>query len=83
MAEILNQLDPDNDNQDEIMYTSKLSNRKKIISITIGLYATLTFLMVVTDFLFLMIIQSLIQVIAGVMMLNYTSLMMTVSNNGK
>jgi len=83
MAENLSQLDPNSDNQDEIMYISKLSNRKKIISITIGIYATLTFLMVVTDFLFLMIIQGFIQVIAGIMMLNYTSLMMTVSNNGK
>jgi len=35
------------------------------------------------DFLFLMTIQGIIQIIAGVMMLNYTSLMMTISNNGK
>jgi len=71
------------DNQGKVLYAFKLSNRKKIISITVGLYATLTFLMAFSDFLFLMIIQGIIQVIAGVMMLNYTSLMMTISNNGK
>ncbi|MHA2290473.1 MAG: MFS transporter [Promethearchaeota archaeon] len=39
--------------------------------------------MAISDFLFLMIIQGVIQVIAGIMMLNYTSLMMTMANNGK
>ena len=43
----------------------------------------LTFLMVIADFIILMIIQGAIQVIAGIMMLNYTSLMMTISNKGK
>ena len=75
--------DSKDDNQDSISYALKLSNRKKIISITVGLYAVLTFLMAFSDFLFLMVIQGIIQVIAGVMMLNYTSLMMTISNNGK
>jgi MFS family permease len=70
-------------NQDEELYGFKLSNRRNIIAITVGLYVVLTFLMAISDFLFLMIIQGVIQVIAGVMMLNYTSLMMTMSNNGK
>ena len=70
-------------NQDEELYAYKLSNRRNIIAITVGLYVVLTFLMAISDFLFLMIIQGVIQVIAGVMMLNYTSLMMTMSNNGK
>jgi MFS family permease len=70
-------------NQEEALYAFKLSNRRKIIAITIGLYVVLTFLMAISDFLFLMIIQGVIQVIAGIMMLNYTSLMMTMSNNGK
>ena len=83
IAENHNELELKSDNQDELLYTSKLSNRKRIISITVGLYAVLTFLMAFCDFLFLMIIQGVIQVIAGVMMLNYTSLMMTISNNGK
>jgi DNA-binding transcriptional regulator of glucitol operon len=39
--------------------------------------------MAMSDFLFLMIIQGVTQVIAGIMMLNYASLMMTISNNGK
>jgi len=75
--------DSKDDNQDSISYALKLSNRKKIIAITVGLYAVLTFLMAFSDFIFLMIIQGVIQVIAGIMMLNYTSLMMTISNNGK
>ena len=83
MAENRYKLDIKNDNQDEVLYAFKLSNRKKIIAITVGLYAVLTFLMAISDFLFLMIIQGIIQVIAGVMMLNYTSLMITISNNGK
>jgi MFS family permease len=70
-------------NQEKTLFAFKLANRKKIIAITIGLYVVLTFLMAISDFLFLMIIQGVIQVIAGVMMLNYTSLMMTMSNNGK
>jgi len=78
-------LKPDlqNNDQDEVLYALKFSNRKRIIAITVGLYAVLTFLMAMSDFLFLMIIQGVIQLIAGVMMLNYTSLMMTISNNGK
>ncbi len=83
MANNRNKLDLEDNNQDEILYALKLSNRKKIIAITVGIYAVLTFLMAISDFLFLMIIQGIIQVIAGVMMLNYTSLMMTISNNGK
>ena len=78
-----NKLDLEDDNQDEVLYALKLSNRKRIIAITVGLYAVLTFLMAMSDFLFLMIIQGVTQVIAGIMMLNYTSLMMTISNNGK
>ena len=70
-------------NQDRVLYSIKMSNRRKLISITVGLYVILTFLMVISDFVFLMIIQGLIQVIAGIMMLNYTSLMMTMANNGK
>ena len=73
--------DFEDDDQDEVLYALKLSNRKRIIAITVGLYAVLTFLMAMSDFLFLMIIQGVIQLIAGVMMLNYTSLMMTISNN--
>jgi len=68
---------------ERVLYAFKLSNRRNIIAITVGLYVVLTFLMAISDFLFLMIIQGVIQVIAGVMMLNYTSLMMTMSNNGK
>jgi len=78
-----NKLDLEEDNQDEMLYAFKLSNRKRTIVITVGLYAVLTFLMAFSDFLFLMIVLGVIQVIAGVMMLNYTSLMMTISNNGK
>ena len=76
-------LDVKDDNQDEVLYAFKLSNRKKIIVITVGLYAVLTFLMAISDFLFFMIIQGIMSVIAGVMMLNYASLMITISNNGK
>jgi MFS family permease len=83
IAENHKNLDFKDDNQDGASYGFKLSNRKKIIIITIGLYAGLTFLMAISDFLFLMIIQGFIQVIAGIMMLNYTSLMITISNNGK
>ena len=83
MANSRNKLDLEDNNQDEILYAFKLSNRKKIITITVGLYVVLTFLMAFSDFLFLMIIQSAVQIIAGIMMLNYTSLMMTISNNGK
>ena len=83
IAENRNRLDIKSDNQDEILYAFKLCNRKRIIAITIGLYSVLSFLMAFSNFLFLMIIQGTIQVIAGVMMLNYTSLMMTISNNGK
>ncbi|MHA1318901.1 MAG: hypothetical protein ACTSQ1_03705 [Promethearchaeota archaeon] len=83
MAENRNKLTIENENQEEILYSVKISNRKRIIAITVGLYVVLTFLMAFSDFLFLMIIQGIIQVVAGVMMLNYTSLMMTISNNGK
>ena len=78
-----NKLDLTIDNQVEVLYAFKLSNRIRIIAITIGLYTVLTFLMAVSDFLFLMIIQGIIYMISGVMMLNYTSLIMMISNNGK
>ncbi len=83
MVENHNKSDLNDDIQDEALFAFKLSNRKRIIAITVGLYAVLTFLMAFSDFLFLMIFQGIIQVIAGVMMLNYISLMMTISNNRK
>ena len=83
IAENRNKLDIKSVNQDELLYSFKLCNRKRIIAITIGLYSVLSFLMAFSNFLFLMIIQGFIQVIAGIMMLNYTSLMITISNNGK
>ena len=76
-------IDNEENNHDEVLFAIKLSNRRKIIAITVGMYVVLTFFMAISDFLFLMIIRGAIQVIAGVMMLNYTSLMMTMSNNGK
>ncbi|MBY9015223.1 MAG: hypothetical protein KGD68_05980 [Candidatus Lokiarchaeota archaeon] len=82
-VETHHKLDLTSDNQDEVLYALKLSNRKRIIAITVGLYAVLTFLMAISDFLFLMIIQGIIYMLAGVMMLNYASLMMTISNYGK
>ena len=78
-----NKLEIQGENHEEALYAIKFSNRKRIIAITVGLYAVLTFLMAISDFLFLMIIQGAVQIIAGIMMLNYTSLMMTLSNNGK
>jgi len=39
--------------------------------------------MAISDFLFFIIIQGIMQIIIGVMMLNYASLMITISNNGK
>ncbi len=83
MVENHNKSDLNDDIQDEALFAFKLSNRKRIIAITVGLYAVLTFLMAFSDFLFLMIFQGIIQVNAGVMMLNYISLMMTISNNRK
>lgn len=83
IAENHNKLDPKSDTQDEILYSIKLSNQIRIIAITVGLYAILTFMMAISGFFFLMIIQFIIQVIAGVMMLNYASLMITISYNGK
>ena len=59
--------------QEEIQSILKLTNRKRIIAITVGTYIILTFIMATSDFLILMIIQGIIQVIAGIMMLNYTS----------
>ena len=82
ISENRNNMDFKGDNQ-ENMYSIKLSNQIRIISITVGLYAILTFMMAISDFFFLMIIQWIIQVISGVMMLNYASLMITISNNGK
>ncbi|NHJ19926.1 MAG: hypothetical protein EAX91_03195 [Candidatus Lokiarchaeota archaeon] len=70
-------------NQEEVVEKLKLSNKKRIISLTVGLYIVLTFMMAFSNFLCLMIIQGFIQVIAGVMMLNYMSLMMAISNKGK
>ena len=77
------ELDVKDFNQKKILFALKLANRKKIIAITIAFYAVLTILMAFSDFLFLMIIQGILQVLAGVMMLNYTSLMITISKNGR
>ena len=63
--------------------TFKIKKRKEIIIITVGIYILLTFVMAFSDFFLMMIFQAIIQVLAGVFMLNYISLMMTVANNGK
>jgi len=63
--------------------TFKIKKRKEIIIITVGIYIFLTFVMAFSDFFLMMIVFGLIQIISGVMMLNYISLMMTIANNGK
>ena len=63
--------------------TFKIKKRKEIIIITVGIYISLTFAMAFSDFFLMMIFQAIIQVLAGIFMLNYISLMMTVANNGK
>ena len=63
--------------------TFKIKRRKEIIIITVGIYISLTFAMSFSDFFLMMIFQAIIQVLAGIFMLNYISLMMTVANNGK
>ncbi len=63
--------------------TFKIKKRKKIIIITVGIYIFLTFLMAFSDFFLMMIVQAIIQVLAGIFMLNYISLMMTIANSGK
>jgi len=57
--------------------------KKKIIIITVGIYIFLTFVMAFSDFFLMMIVQGIIQVLAGIFMLNYISLMMTIANNRK
>ena len=63
--------------------TFKIKKRKEIIIITVGIYISLTFAMAFSDFFLMMIFQAIIQVLAGIFMLNYISLMVTVVNNGK
>jgi len=63
--------------------TFKIKKRKEIIIITVGIYIFLTFIMAFSDFFLMMIVQAIIQILAGIFMLNYVSLMMTIANNGK
>jgi MFS family permease len=63
--------------------TFKIKKRKKIIVITVGIYIFLTFVMAFSDFFLMMMIQAIIQILAGIFMLNYISLMMTIANSGK
>jgi len=63
--------------------TNKIKKRKKIIFITVGIYILLTFVMAFSDFFLMMIVQAIIQILAGIFMLNYISCMMTIVNNGK
>jgi len=63
--------------------TFKIKKRKEIIIITVGIYIFLTFVMVFSDFFLMMIVQGIIQILAGIFMLNYISLMMSIANNGK
>ena len=57
--------------------------KRNIIAITVSIYIVLNFMMAFSDFLILMVVQGIIQVVAGIMMLNYVSLMMAFSNIGK
>jgi hypothetical protein len=82
-TENINEVDIIKNNQEAILNKSKLNTKKQIIAVTVGIYIALTFMMAYSDFLILMLIQGIIQVIAGIMMLNYTSLMMAISNTGK
>ncbi|MFX0074722.1 MAG: hypothetical protein ACFE96_04735 [Candidatus Hermodarchaeota archaeon] len=70
-------------NLEELVNTLKESKKKKLIVLSVGIYIVLTFMMAFSNFIILMIIQGIIQVVAGIMMLNYMSLMMAISNNGR
>jgi MFS family permease len=69
--------------QEKLMFSFKIKKRKKIIIITVGIYIFLTFVMAFSDFFLMMIVLGIIQVLAGIFLLNYISLMMTIVNNGK
>ena len=69
--------------QEKLIFSFKIKKRKKIIIITVGSYIFLTFVMAFSDFFVMMIVQGIIQVLAGIFMLNYISLMMTIANNRK
>jgi MFS family permease len=77
------EIDTNENHQEAILNKLKLYTKKRIIAVTVGVYIALTFMMAFSDFIFLMMIQGIIQVVAGIMMLNYTSLMMAISNTGK
>jgi len=69
--------------QEKLMFSFKIKKRKKIIIITVGIYIFLTFIMAFSDFFLMMIVLGIIQVLGGIVLLNYISLMMTFANNGK
>ena len=69
--------------QEKLIFSFKIKKSKKIIIITVGSYIFLTFVMAFSDFFVMMIVQGIIQVLAGIFMLNYISLMMTIANNRK
>jgi len=60
-----------------------IRNKKRIIITTVIIYIFLTFLMAFSDFYLLIVSYGIIQIVAGVMILNYISLMMTITNNFK
>lgn len=60
-----------------------IKQKKKMIFTTISIYITLTFLMAYSNFSILIICNGIINFVAGIMLLNYVSLMMTITNNYK
>lgn len=60
-----------------------IKNKKRVILSTVSIYILLTFLMAFSDFYILIISYGIIQIVAGVMILNYISLMMTITKNFK
>ncbi|MFX0033239.1 MAG: hypothetical protein ACFE8E_01970 [Candidatus Hodarchaeota archaeon] len=60
-----------------------IRNKKKVIISTVSIYIFLTFLMAFSDFYLLIVSYGIIQIVAGVMILNYISLMMTITSNFK
>lgn len=60
-----------------------IRNKKKVILSTVIVYIMLTFLMAFSDFYILIVSYGIIQIVAGIMILNYISLMMTITKNFK
>jgi hypothetical protein len=78
-----NNIDRECYNNSNLIYSLRLKLKKQVIYYTVSIYVTITSFIIISNFAAFLILYGVLNITSAIMLLNYVSLLMTVSSNGK